>query len=64
MSQCEGMQNVVKAGNVAALGRKSLAVFRKQAASPLKIFDLDHRFQTAAFCGRFAGGGVCPQPAH
>lgn len=64
MSQCEGMQNVVKAGNVAALGRKSLTVFRKQAAAPLKIFDLEHRFKTAAFCDQFAGGGVCPQDAH
>lgn len=33
MSQNEGMCNVVEAGNVAALGRKSLAVFRKYAAS-------------------------------
>lgn len=42
MSQCEGMQNVVRTGNVAALGRKSLTAFRKQVASPLKIFDLEH----------------------
>lgn len=33
MSQNEGMCNAVEAGNVAALGRKSLAVFRKHAAS-------------------------------
>lgn len=33
MSQNEGMCSVVEAGNVAALGRKSLAVFRKYAAS-------------------------------
>lgn len=64
MSQCEGMQNVVKAGNVAALGRKSLTVLRKLAASPLQIFDLERRFQTAAFCGQFAGGGVRQQAAH
>lgn len=32
MSQNEGMCNVVEAGNVAALGRKSLAVLRKYAA--------------------------------
>lgn len=49
VSQCEGMLNVVKAGNVAALGRKSLAVVRKQAASQLQIFDLEHRCKTAAF---------------
>lgn len=29
MSQCEGMHNAVKAGNVAALERKSQAVLRK-----------------------------------
>lgn len=29
MSQCEGMHNAVKAGNVAALERKSPAVLRK-----------------------------------
>lgn len=33
MSQNERMRNVVEAGNVAALGRKSLAVRRKPAAS-------------------------------
>lgn len=33
MSQNEGICNEVEAGNVAALGRKSLAVFRKYAAS-------------------------------
>lgn len=33
MSQCEGMQVSVKAGNVTALGRKDLMVFRKHAAA-------------------------------
>lgn len=51
MSQCEGMQNMVKAGNTAVLGRKSLTGFRKPAASPLKIFDLEPVFKTAAFWG-------------
>lgn len=32
MSQCEGMHNTVKAGNVTALERKSRSVFRKHAA--------------------------------
>lgn len=41
MSQCEGMYTAVKAGNVTALERKSLAVFRKRSIQQ-KIFDLEH----------------------
>lgn len=32
MSQCEGMYDAEKAGNVTALGRKGPSVFRKHAA--------------------------------
>lgn len=41
MSQNEGMCNVVEAGNVAALGRKSLAVFRNYAASSSRSLTLN-----------------------
>lgn len=68
MSQCEGMQNVVKAGNTAALGRKSLAVFRKQAASHSRsltwntVCDRTRWFKSAALlsvCRRWLSSATC-----
>lgn len=51
MSQCEGMHNAVKAGNVAALERKSLAVCRKQAASSSRSLTWDTVVLTHCFKG-------------